>query len=290
MPSIEKMVEHAIAIANDDSHGYSQADRWNIDRDCSSLMYESGYVGGYNLNRYDPRYTGTMIRDFSAVGFEVIPFANVGLGGLKRGDILLNVSYHTEMCIGGGKFVGAHSSENGGIYGQPGDQTGREISIVPAYDYDPWNYVLRPPADEAKEEDLKPVYNDGGVFKRYYDPKTENHVYTRDSAEEYALKKSGWKDEGIAWTAKPSQQIPVYRLTYAKTGDHMWTAAYLEAERCAKGGWTYEGVPFFASASGTPIYRLVNKKTGLHHWTADANEHAQLSKGDWKSEGVAFHV
>lgn len=152
MSSVEKMVSHALAIAADDSHGYSQGDRWLVDRDCSSLMYESADEGGFPVGRGPDktRYTGTMLADFTAAGFTAIPFPDVGLGGLVRGDVLLNVEHHTEMYVGDGLMVGAHVAETGGVYGQPGDQTGNEISVVAAYVYwAGWDYVLRPPADSA---------------------------------------------------------------------------------------------------------------------------------------------
>lgn len=150
MGKVNKMVDTAVAIANDDSHGYSQYRRWpyqGTDFDCSSLMYYSANTAGYDVPLNG--YTGTMISDFSEAGFAVIAFSDIGLSGLIRGDILLNVDYHTEMCIGDGLFVGAHGSETGSIDGEPGDQTGDEISIVPAYVYwDGWNYVLRPPESD----------------------------------------------------------------------------------------------------------------------------------------------
>lgn len=144
----EKMVRLAEQIAADDSHGYSQAYRWpsqGKDFDCSSLMYWCANQAGYNvtLGPSGVHYTGSMLNDFKRAGFNAIPFSSVGLKNLKRGDILLNVASHTEMCIGNGKFVGAHSSETGGIYGKQGDQTGKEIGICSAYNY-PWDYVLRP--------------------------------------------------------------------------------------------------------------------------------------------------
>lgn len=145
---IEKMVKHAKDIAADDSHGYSQSRRWGPDYDCSSLMYECARFAGYKINEDDPRYTGTMLKDFKAVGFKAIPFDG-NLNDLEPGDILLNVRNHTEMYIGNGKFVGAHIAETGGVDGKPGDQTGNEISVCNAYIYpDGWDYVLEPPRTE----------------------------------------------------------------------------------------------------------------------------------------------
>ena len=148
MGSIERMVEHAIAIANDDYYGYSWADRWDHNRDCSSLIYDSADYAGYPVGRGPDktRYTGTMIDDFTKAGFTKYNFGSVVL---QRGDILLRDPWgsggHTEMYIGNSKLVGAHSAEDGGVYGQPGDQTGNEISIGPMWGS--WDYVLRPPED-----------------------------------------------------------------------------------------------------------------------------------------------
>ena len=147
---IEKMCRTAEQIAADDSHGYSQAYRWPCqgeDFDCSSLLYHCAFHAGFNVTvgPSGTHYTGSMLDDFKRAGFTALPFSSVGLKGLKRGDILLNEKNHTELCIGNGKFVGAHASETGGIYGKMGDQTGREINVCNAYNY-PWDYVLRPPA------------------------------------------------------------------------------------------------------------------------------------------------
>ena len=170
MGSKSKMVNRALAIAEDDSHGYSQSVRWGPDYDCSSLVYDAAEAGGYDISTSDPRYTGTILDDFTAAGFTAIPFSNVGLGGLDYGDILLNVVHHTEMYVGGGNFVGAHSSETGCIYGQPGDQTGNEISVVPAYVYwAGWDYVLRPPADndDAHQVPGEPVNDEGFLYRSH---------------------------------------------------------------------------------------------------------------------------
>lgn len=152
MGKIQTMINAAVAIANDDSHGYSQSRRWpsqGTDFDCSSLMYYAANKAGYDvtLGPSGTHYTGTMVADFKKAGFAVYEFDG-NLSDLDPGDILVNVQYHTEMYIGNGKFVGAHGSETGGIDGAPGDQTGHEISIVNAYVYDEgWDYVLTPPAE-----------------------------------------------------------------------------------------------------------------------------------------------
>lgn len=163
MGSIERMVQHAIDIAEDDSHGYSWADRWDIDRDCSSLMYDAADAGGYPVGRGPDktRYTGTMPSDFQDAGFGMYDYGDYEP---FRGCIFLRDPWgsggHTEMYIGDGMNVGAHIAETGGVYGEPGDQTGNEISITP--NYGNWDYILVPPEDEEPEQeevDMTPIEN-----------------------------------------------------------------------------------------------------------------------------------
>lgn len=149
MSKTSKFIQAAIGYAMDDSHGYSQAHRWGPDYDCSSLMYQCGYDAGYNLSRQEPRYTGSMIKDFSAVGFRVDAFDG-NLGDLEPGDILLNTTHHTAVYVGNGLLVEASNSETGGVDGQPGDQTRGEIHATHVYDY-PWTHVLTPPKESAED-------------------------------------------------------------------------------------------------------------------------------------------
>ena len=140
---VEAAVKWAIAIASDNSHGYDQGNRWGPDYDCSSLVYEAFRVGGgFNLPVHSG-YTGSMVNDFTKIGFKWLPNLGNTQSGLLRGDILLNTRSHTEIYIGSGMNVGAHSNEFGGITGgKPGDQSGREISQGQYYSF-PWNGVLR---------------------------------------------------------------------------------------------------------------------------------------------------
>lgn len=140
---VEAAVKWAIAIANDNSHGYDQGNRWGPDYDCSSLVYESFRVGGgFNLPVHSGS-TRTMVKDFTKIGFKWMTNLGSSQANLLRGDILLNVGAHTEIYLGGGMNVGAHTNEFGGITGgKPGDQTGKEISQGQYYNF-PWNGVLR---------------------------------------------------------------------------------------------------------------------------------------------------
>ena len=162
------MVRRAEEIASDPKYGYSQkppSGRWGPDYDCSSLMYAIADYAGYSVGtgKDSVRFTGTMLKDFEKAGFQILPFANVGISDLKIGDILLNLALHAEIYVGDGESVGALSSETGGYVGEAGDQTGHEIDKHPVATFDKeWDYVLRPPDDndddvEEEGEDEMPM-------------------------------------------------------------------------------------------------------------------------------------
>lgn len=154
-------------MAEDDTYGYSQkppSGRWGPDFDCASFVYEAAERAGYDVGRGGDqvRFTGTLAEDFKKAGFQILPFANVGLGDLEVGDILLNLALHAEVYVGEGQSVGAMASETGGYVGEAGDQTGHEIERHPVYELEQgWDYVVRPPRDGGPEEDEDSSGEDG---------------------------------------------------------------------------------------------------------------------------------
>lgn len=152
MSKVETYTQNAINIAKDDSHGYSQINRWgNPDYDCSSLVITVVQNSGIPVKTNGATYTGNMKNAFIKSGFkDVTQYVNINTGnGLKRGDILLNTRSHTEIYIGNGKSVGAHIDEKGTIVGaKRGDNTGNEISIT-AYRNKNYNCVLRYPQNNV---------------------------------------------------------------------------------------------------------------------------------------------
>lgn len=142
---VEDALAWAKTMAEDESHGYDQQYRWGQygDYDCSSFVYEAFRIGGgFNLPTHSG-YTGTMITDFTNAGFTWYPGIGNSSTDCLRGDILLNITDHVEIYMGGQMLIGAHINEFGGITGgQPGDQTGNEISYGGFYSY-PWDGILR---------------------------------------------------------------------------------------------------------------------------------------------------
>ena len=158
MSKIETYVQNAINIANDNTHGYSQVNRWGKDYECSSLVITVVENAGIPVkSKGGATYTGNMLSAFKRCGFsDVTKRVNLATGAvLRRGDILLNRTHHTEIYIGNGRNVGAHNSETGGVTGQTGDQTGKEICTNAYYNY-PWTNVLRY-TDEAGTAGKKDV-------------------------------------------------------------------------------------------------------------------------------------
>lgn len=144
---IDKVIEWMIAIANDNSHGYDQANRWGPDYDCSSFIIKGWQQAGVPIfDNQHIGYTGSMRAEFLKRGFnDVTSQVNCSTGdGLLRGDICLTVSGgHVVTYIGNSQIVHASINEFGGITGgQTGDQTGKEICVRSYYN-GPWEYVLR---------------------------------------------------------------------------------------------------------------------------------------------------
>lgn len=141
MTKIEKAVSWAIQTANDNSHGYSQADRWGPDYDCSSFVIEAYEQAGVPVRQGGATYTGNMRGAFLGCGFtDVTNLINLSNGsGLQPGDVLLNYSAHTCIAIGNGKVANCRTDEG---HPQAGDQSGNEIRLQSYWNY-PWNCVLR---------------------------------------------------------------------------------------------------------------------------------------------------
>lgn len=126
MNKIENAVAWAEEIAADDRHGYSQVHRNSPDYDCSSFVGTALAKAGFPVSMYST--TRNLGEQLENAGFVTCgkPW--------KRGDIHLAAGHHVTMSTDASHIVHASQSENGGIDGQTGDQTGKEICVRSYYD------------------------------------------------------------------------------------------------------------------------------------------------------------
>lgn len=126
MSKIENAVAWAEQIAADDRHGYSQLHRNGPDYDCSSFVGTALAKAGFPVSQYSTtRNLGAQLEKAGFVKAEK-PW--------WRGDIHLAAGHHVTMSVDANRIVHASQSENGGIDGQTGDQTGKEICVRSYYD------------------------------------------------------------------------------------------------------------------------------------------------------------
>lgn len=145
----ERAAQIAVTIANDDKHGYSQANRYGSlgagDFDCSSLViycYDLAFrEAGVSPtpSQCGASYTGNMLAAFTRCGFK--SFRDDHGAGLQVGDVLLNEAKHTAIVcsLNPVKVVNAGGDRG---YPQSGDQTGTEIRVQNYWSF-PWDWVLR---------------------------------------------------------------------------------------------------------------------------------------------------
>ncbi|MFK3576369.1 CAP domain-containing protein [Bifidobacterium thermacidophilum] len=135
------------------------------------------------------------------------------------------------------------------------------------------------------------------AMQRLYNPYTGEHFYTSSAQERDALKRAGWRYEGIGWTA-PKTGDPVYRLynPYAPGGDHHYTTSTRERDTLKQAGWRYEGVGWMSAPAADktrkPLHREYNPyaTTGTHNYTLDTTEHRHLITLGWHDEGTAWYA
>lgn len=151
---INDAVSFAVGIANDNSHGYSQAVRslYNITNpksyDCSSLcctayyyaFLKNGLTTQANYLKSHCSYTGNMLNMLNA-GFEIVARNQTAHAQMQKGDLELNVTHHVAMAIDRDNIVHARSSEG---TTNTIDDSGNEIRTQPWYNYSHgWTHRLR---------------------------------------------------------------------------------------------------------------------------------------------------
>lgn len=148
----EKAVETMLHLVNHEAHGYTQGNRWGNgeyewitlsdgsqvkialgDRDCSSAIVsvweaiDPGCMG-------NATYTGNYYSGLMSTGkWKWHPWEEDY--ELSYGDIVINFTYHVEMCVTNTyDLAGFNLAENGGIFGVEGDQTGFESYVKAFYE------------------------------------------------------------------------------------------------------------------------------------------------------------
>ena len=174
-----EVMEH---LCTHSAHGYSQPNRAGVgtggavsetitlsdgtrvgisggDRDCSSACVECYAALGVDVG--GATYTGNMRSCMTSTGnFKWHPW---GTYTAKRGDIYLNETHHTAMCLGGGKLGEFSRSELHSTHGTKGDQDGWESHVTSFYTYSKgWDGVLEyvgpePEEDEVTEQDKNDI-------------------------------------------------------------------------------------------------------------------------------------
>lgn len=113
------VVDFTIYTADNPAHGYCQVNRWSTDFDCSSLCVASYEKAGLRLQDMEcdvPRNPVT--HDFTPNHMSPYGFVKVEVdknnpeASLIPGDFLVDTSSHSEIYIGNGETVSAHSSED----------------------------------------------------------------------------------------------------------------------------------------------------------------------------------
>ena len=179
MTRTEIATQWMINLANDNSHGYDQTNRWGPDYDCASAVITAWETAGVHVksDNEDNNDSAYLPISFMAHGFsDVIDSATVDVDtgtGLVRGDVLQKYSHgqndhgHVAMYIGNNQMVHARQNENGGeTGGQTGDQGSdpeHEEIVIMGYTNIPynWDHVLRYTAEVPFDGD--PIVQAGQI-------------------------------------------------------------------------------------------------------------------------------
>lgn len=248
-----RLMEH---LCTDSAHGYSQPARdgsgsedVNLgdgvhvtikggDRDCSSAIIS--VLKAVGINTYGATYTGNMRGQLTRGGQF---YVSNNIASAERGDIYLNDSHHTAMCLGGGKLGEFSISETGGVSGRQGDQTGWESHIRRYYRYSKgWNCVLR-------------WANDGGTIGG---SSSSSSSSSSSASGVYDASYRGWwrviSPDGVNVRTAPGLSGPI-ECTFAK-GKKVW----LDAWRTTVDNWIWG--KYTGTVTGRTFYVAVGHPTG----------------------------
>lgn len=189
MSKIENAVTWAEQIAADDRHGYSQVHRNSPDYDCSSFVGTALEKAGFPVSIYST--TRNLGEQLENAGFvkATKPW--------RRGDIHLAAGHHVTMSVNSSHIVHASQSENGGVDGQTGDQTGKEICVRSYYDLPYLNVVHYRYAGSENEKPQKIESSIKAESARSFDRKIAGAYHTHDR---YNLRVGAGMDKTVILT------------------------------------------------------------------------------------------
>lgn len=149
MSKAEKAMQIIEQIAADDLHHGYEWGGWGPGYDCGHLIVAAFEQAGIRVKSAGATYTGNMRPAMLRCGFaDVTAGVNLQTGaGLRRGDVLINETHHAAIYAGNGQVIQARSNYDG----RPGDSSGKEICFTAYYNY-PWDCVMRPPTEDAPQE------------------------------------------------------------------------------------------------------------------------------------------
>lgn len=192
---VEKAIDWAISIANDDTHGYSQENRNGPDYDCSSFVSTAFKKGGFTVS--GSLGTANMLNAFLSIGFTKY---NLGTVTLQRGDILLRPRTssrggHTELYIGNNQCVAAHDNYDD----QSGDGNGREIQVRYKSDcyfckYQDYIYILRYEGHSEQDD-----YTYSFSFNANGGELSSSQSFTTKYNEKFTIPNVTCEKEGYEW-------------------------------------------------------------------------------------------
>lgn len=199
MNKIENTVAWAEQIAADDRHGYSQVHRNSPDYDCSSFVGTALANAGFPVSIYST--TRNLGEQLENAGF-------VKCGKpWKRGDIHLAAGHHVTMSTDSAHIVHASQSENGGIDGQTGDQTGKEICVRSYYDLPYGNTVHYRYAGKNETPQKVVEHSDKTESARSFDRKKAGAYHTNDR---YNLRVGAGMDKTVILTLPTGTSVRNY--------------------------------------------------------------------------------
>lgn len=187
MPKIETAVAWAEQIAADNRYGYSQSHRNGPDYDCSSFVGTALSKASFAVSKDST--TRNLESQLIKCGFKKCQ------APWKRGDIHLAAGHHVTMSTDASHIVHASQSENGGIDGETGDQTGREICVRPYYSLPYENTVhYRYIGNEKPQVIVEPIRAENA---RSFDRKIAGAYHTNDR---YNLRVGAGMDKAVILT------------------------------------------------------------------------------------------